>query len=742
MLAWIKRNAISVFVALLLWLSLLMLCTSPRSAHATNFIVTNNTTMGIANAAATAGDIYTIADGTYSTAPAPAGNGTLVAPVKIIGNVAAPGNVIISGTTTLTKDFLRFYGMRWTAGFDVGPLSQGDSLVSCVFASNVDIHGDDVVFKTSWQTGGRHTAFADFSTYPSSVLSTCGTFVRNKFVKNLTYEDWNYSATVSSGTSNVVEFLGAKFVNMNRCVWRVEGGSALTDGQLFNLYWTQDWNATDCSFTLINNTASGNTKFGWNMRDSTCQVDAVRCTLSTRAATGRAFDNLFSNSGGQCFRVANNNWTECVFRAANIASTYGAGFYFQEGVNGQSFFRCTFIDSVRQCLDTDDVTALGFNVRHCTFWAGGKRCFRMNDNTAPGPSNIISNIFYAVAATVAASSFDHPVSLRDSATGPTVCDSNLYFFRTATPADSQYAIRGPGGTFGAPKNYDHRSVFRSPRFSDSTFATFSGLLGANSFANDSWWKDGFVGALGAASADVTAPSAVSTLAVTGTNDGAVTLTWTAPGDDAAVGTATTYDLRYSTAAITSGNFGAATLATGLPTPHAAGSAETMTVTGLTNGTPYFFAIKSSDEVPNASAVSNFPGAATPAATDITPPSAVSDLRVVAIGNTSATLYWTSPGDDGMAGIATVSDLRYSTATITNGNFGAATQVSTEPTIFGPGLEQRLTISGLTNGTTYYFALKTSDEIPNASDLSNIATATPAADSERHSILHFLIHGRH
>ena len=50
---------------------------------------------------------------------------------------------------------------------------------------------------------------------------------------------------------------------------------------------------------------------------------------------------------------------------------------------------------------------------------------------------------------------------------------------------------------------------------------------------------------------------------TGTVTGSsIQLSWTAPGDDGATGTATTYDVRYSTATINAGNWASATQATG------------------------------------------------------------------------------------------------------------------------------------------------------------------------------------
>jgi hypothetical protein len=88
------------------------------------------------------------------------------------------------------------------------------------------------------------------------------------------------------------------------------------------------------------------------------------------------------------------------------------------------------------------------------------------------------------------------------------------------------------------------------------------------------------------------------------------VTWTAPGDDNNTGTATAYDLRYSTSAITSGNFSSAMQIIGVPAPSVAGSLESMTVSGLSPLTTYYFALKTSDEVPNTSAISNVPSGTT------------------------------------------------------------------------------------------------------------------------------------
>src|SRR6185436_2689049 len=149
-------------------------------------------------------------------------------------------------------------------------------------------------------------------------------------------------------------------------------------------------------------------------------------------------------------------------------------------------------------------------------------------------------------------------------------------------------------------------------------------------------------------ADVTPPDAVADLLTTTTTTSSIMLTWTAPGDDGATGTATSYDIRYSLATITKANFAAATPVSGEPSPAVAGSAESMTVSGLAAGATYYFAMKTEDEVPNVSGLSNVASGATDVPPDVTPPDAVADLLTTTTTTSAITLTWTAPGDDGAA----------------------------------------------------------------------------------------------
>ena len=160
-------------------------------------------------------------------------------------------------------------------------------------------------------------------------------------------------------------------------------------------------------------------------------------------------------------------------------------------------------------------------------------------------------------------------------------------------------------------------------------------------------------------------------------------------------------------------------------PKPAGQAESLVVPGLTAATRYYFALKVADEVPNTATLSNVLEATT-LPPDVTAPAPIADLSGVALDSARIELTWTAPGDDADAGTAVSYDIRYSTAPIVSDiDFAAARACSAVPAPQPAGAGERFIVAGLDAATTFYFAIRTTDNgvPPNVSSLSNIAIAT-------------------
>ena len=129
-----------------------------------------------------------------------------------------------------------------------------------------------------------------------------------------------------------------------------------------------------------------------------------------------------------------------------------------------------------------------------------------------------------------------------------------------------------------------------------------------------------------------------------------------------------------------------------------GNVISYTVTGLTNGTKYYFVVTAT----NTSGIS--PNSNELAATPIAPPPAPV-LNTATLGNTQVTLTWA------LATGATSYSVQYGTS---SGVYGAPVSV---------GNVISYTVTGLTNGTKYYFAV-TATNASGTSSNSNEFNATP------------------
>lgn len=111
--------------------------------------------------------------------------------------------------------------------------------------------------------------------------------------------------------------------------------------------------------------------------------------------------------------------------------------------------------------------------------------------------------------------------------------------------------------------------------------------------------------------------------------------------------------------------------------------------------------------------------ATQEASTVMPPATVIDLQTISRTTTTITLQWTSPGAHGMEGTASQYDIRYATFPIdSEAAWQAAAMVPAPPTPQPPGSTETFTVTGLSPGTRYYFALKTANPDGFWSGLSN------------------------
>lgn len=192
------------------------------------------------------------------------------------------------------------------------------------------------------------------------------------------------------------------------------------------------------------------------------------------------------------------------------------------------------------------------------------------------------------------------------------------------------------------------------------------------------------------------PAPVNNLSITQITGSSITLSWTAQGDDASRGTATSYDIRYSTSNITDNSSwdAAVKVTSGVPIPLIAGSVQNITITGLSPVTKYYFAIKTSDEVPNISCLSNVPSATT---LDITPPA----TPVVTDGGKFTTnqnqLYASWTAGDNESGIVEY-QYKITRDTKTGSIIKNWTSTGTASSVNATGLT-------LAQGKTYYFSVK-------------------------------------
>ncbi len=216
----------------------------------------------------------------------------------------------------------------------------------------------------------------------------------------------------------------------------------------------------------------------------------------------------------------------------------------------------------------------------------------------------------------------------------------------------------------------------------------------------------------AAAPDTTAP-VISNISASSITSSAATVTWT-------TNEASTTRVEYGIST-SYGNF--SSLDSNLVTSH------TVTLSGLTPNTIYYFRVLSSDQTGNQ-ATSTGSTFTTQNAPQPDTPAAIEDLtvRAGASSRNSVILDWTATGADGTEGTASAYDLRMSAQKIIEDgstpalgeiNFSAATRINGMAAPKMAGSPESIQVGLLETNSVYYFAIKAIDNTGNISGISTV-----------------------
>lgn len=578
-------------------------------------------TIARANSRVAPGDVVMVHDGTYGDFPSPGVSGTASQRITYVGNLAFPSAVrITGGSNVISKSHVTIKGFELAYGFVMTGVR--DSLAYCNVQGNKSqlTGADDCVVTRStfdakrfWVVGSENDSLTKAE---RDTISFC-----------------TFNLAPNEPQGHTIRLAGLESCVFNHCAFRMTIGPEARGGSVTKLFFVRRTQFIDCSWDVTNNCFNNPDEAGWFVnRDFTQFNHWVRDTIIFRGPAPSQF--FGSASGSYPGTVMDNTYEYCVFKADGPLD-YDSAFFYQNRA---------YRDTLRHCVIVGSESGLGLSgivgdvlVDRCTI-VGFDPQLGAVSFVSPGNEPWIGNLRFTnnivmTALTARRYNKTAPLWVALEAAGGKVFSDHNVFHGPATRDSTVMAsvigpsAPGPGTRWCNSQAADCNSVFGTPAFADpSDVIGFDAHLLNGSWAIGTASDGGDVGAYPfSGGPDTSPPGAVADLVLGQLGDQFVTLVWTAPGDDGAIGRAAAYDVRWSSQPITDANFASATPLLTQPDPQNAGAGEEFTVLGLSPGTQYHFALRAVDEAGNWSGTSN-DVAATTHATDQTPPAAIQDLR--------------------------------------------------------------------------------------------------------------------
>lgn len=642
------------------------------------------------------GSVIRFKSGTYSTGITNPNGGTASQRVYYYGFENDPTAVSVAGIDFGTSDYVTVKWLMTHNDLDMSAAFDGavwDSVVKVRVTNTttgINLMGDDSVMDSVTVVSGVQA-----DGFQSKFLMAYETGTATTLRNRVTNSTFNVTVNVgSTGGCFIIGMAGGRNHVYANNTFNINVQAV--DGYFFPLgmyrshYGSFQGNAWNIVYTPAISSANGIIMH----RDTSSFNRHFRNTYNI---TGTAQNNLanWTNSGSASASTSNN------YFGFNVWKSSGTPFAVQNGMRSDTLESNVFVVSSGQAFDDKGSAGQNFSnviMRHNTFYGTTNPIVDLSPMTASGTNRFVSNLVYSTSANGSTALVAMP-----AASG--VFDSaGTFFARGGTPS-AYLSYGGVTGTPGSGGNYgiSGKAVSGSPRFVDSTFATFDAGISQTGYADNvkaPSLQDGFSGVYSdsiggqTGTSNLVPPDAITLLRITDATPTAVSLRWESPADDGSTGAATSYDVRYSTSAITSGNWASATQATGEPSPSPAGTTENMTVTGLAAATTYHFAVKSADDFSNISDLSNVPDTTTDAANTLT----ITEHRIQAKDDVAGYTFTVANDDDSSATVlafcSTVSPATDS-AHVPVRRFATAGTYATS-------------FFGLTPDTRYYVRIKVAD----------------------------------